>query len=130
MVKKNENSLLCLPRKETTFSLKQGKKETTKKRFNLRLPIPRRASFFFFFMARRIAYICIEAVNGPVCLCALPILTPDELEYYRHLIHFPEMDNLWNPFAEAAGQGWGKMQNRVTTRHNQRPTCHSHRPMW
>ena len=59
-------------------------------------------------MARRIAYICIEAVIGPVCLGALPILTPDELEYYHYLIHFPEMDNPRNPFAEAAGQGWGE----------------------
>ena len=39
MVKKNENSLLCLPRKETTFSLKQGKKKRTKKRFSDRLSV-------------------------------------------------------------------------------------------
>ena len=39
MVKKNENSLLCLPRKETTFSLKQGKKKTTKKRFSDRFSV-------------------------------------------------------------------------------------------
>ena len=70
------------------------------KRFNHRLPMGA-----FLFMALRIAYICIEVVIGPVCFYALPI---HELEYYQYLIHFPEMDNPPNPFAEAAGQGWGE----------------------
>ena len=39
IVEKNDNSLLCLPRKESTFSLKQAKKETTKKSFNDRLSL-------------------------------------------------------------------------------------------
>ena len=39
IVKKNENSLLTLPTKESPFSLKQAKKETTKKSFNDRLSL-------------------------------------------------------------------------------------------
>ena len=39
IVKKIENSSLCLPRKEGIFSLKQGKKERTKKSFNNRFSV-------------------------------------------------------------------------------------------
>ncbi len=60
------------------------------KRFNRRLPTPRTAPFFLFFMVRHITCNYIETVIGQVCVCTLQIPWN------------------WNPFERAALEGWGE----------------------